>query len=244
MPRTLAAVALAPSLLFSPLASASTVRQVRLVMGTTAEVEASGNACSETALIAAFAALGSVDERMSLWRDSELSRLNDAGEALLSEETLVVLRHALDVARASGGAFDPTVEPLVRAAGGLGDPPRALSDAERAALLARVGHARVRLDGAARRVTLAGGARLVLDGLAKGYAADRALSALRSAGALTGLVNLGESSLGVFGEPLTLELRDPRGEGLPWGAFEVEDSSVSTSGGDQKPGHIFDPRTG
>ncbi|HEX9185513.1 MAG TPA: FAD:protein FMN transferase, partial [Vicinamibacteria bacterium] len=41
-----------------------------------------------------------------------------------------------------------------------------------------------------------------------------------------------------------LELRDPRGEGLPWGAFEVEDASVSTSGGDQKPGHILDPRTG
>lgn len=242
--KALAAAAPAVLLLSLPAVHGDTMREVRLVMGTLAEVEASGDACSQTALLSAFAALGGVDERMSLWKESELARLNDAGSAAVSEETFAVLRHALDVAAASGGAFDPTVEPLVRAAGGFGAPPRALSAPERRALLARVGHGRVLLDGATRRVTLEGGARLVLDGIAKGYAADRALSALRAAGAATGLVNLGESSLGVFGEPLTLDLRDPRGTGLPWGAFQVEDASVSTSGTDQRPGHVLDPRTG
>ncbi len=183
------------------------------------------------------------DERLSLWKPSELQRLDDAGAGVLSAQGFRVLRHALEIAAASGGAFDPTVEPLVRAAGGFGDPPRALSAEERRALLARVGHARVRIDAATRGVRL-GGTRVVLDGIAKGDAADEALAALRRAGARSGLVDLGGSSLAAFGEPLFVELRDPAGRGRPWAAFRAAEASVSSSGDDQKPGHILDPRSG
>lgn len=224
-------------------ASGDALREVRLVMGTTVEVRAGGDACS-AAIVEAFAAIARVDERMSLWKESELLALDRNGTGVLSEETLAVLRHALLVAEASGGAFDPTVEPLVRAAGGFGDLPVELSGEARKAALARVDYRRVTLLPSSRTVRLEGGARVVLDGIAKGYAADRALQALRAAGATTGLVDIGGSSLGVFGEPLVLELRDPTGRGAPWGAFVVEETSVSTSGGDQRPGHILDPRTG
>jgi thiamine biosynthesis lipoprotein len=224
-------------------AVARSAREIRVLMGTTAEVKVGGLADPTAALDAAFAALARVDEQMSLWKESELAALNRTGHGVVSAETFAVVRHALGVAAASGGAFDPTVEPLVRAAGGLGEPARSLDPEQRRALLARVGYQNVRLDDSTRTVHLAAGARLVLDGLAKGHAADRALRALREAGATSGLVDLGGSTLAVFGEPLTIDLNDPTGEGRPWGAFRVV-TAVGTSGGDQRPGHILDPRTG
>jgi thiamine biosynthesis lipoprotein len=220
------------------------LREVRLVMGTTAEIRVGGLADPGSALDAAFAALDGVDARMSLWKQSELSALNREGEGRVSPETFAVIAHALEVAAASDGAFDPTVEPLVRAAGGLGDEARPLDAAERQALRARVDYRRVTLDEATRTVRLAGGTRLVLDAAAKGDAADRALAALRAAGATSGLVDLGGSTIAAFGESCAVDLRDPTGARRPWGAFRLADGALGTSGGDQKPGHIVDPRTG
>ena len=220
-------------------------REVRLVMGSTAEVRASVAANPGAAMDAAFAALQRVDDRMSLWKPSELTTLNHAGRGRVSADLAAVIWHSLDVSYASGGAFDPTVEPLVRAAGHLGGRPRRLSRCERARLLARVGTAHVHLDPQSRDVRLDPGTHLDLGGIAKGYAVDLALGALRGAGASGGLVDLGGSSLGVFGEPTTVTVRDPDDPALPpWATFALEDSALASSGGDQRPGHILDPRTG
>jgi len=222
-----------------------TAREVRVVMGTTAELRVGGLADPAPALEAAFAALTRVDDTMSLWKESELTRLNDLGHGRVSPDVLVVLRHALDVARASRGAFDPTIEPLVRATGGLGGPRRRLPASERSALMARVGFSRVQLDLDTGAVTLAPGTRLDFGGIAKGYATDLALEALREAGATRALVDLGESSIGTFGEELAIEVRDPeQSRAPPWASFRVRDVAVATSAGDQHPGHILDPRTG
>jgi thiamine biosynthesis lipoprotein len=186
-----------------------------------------------------------VDDRMSLWKPSELTTLNQAGRARVSPDLAAVLWQALDVSHASGGAFDPTVEPLVRAAGHLGGRPRRLGLCERARLLARVGTAHVHLDPATREVRLDPGTRLDFGGIAKGYAVDLALTALRGSGAAGGLVDLGGSSLGVFGAPATIAVRDPDDPARPpWATFELDDAAMASSGGDQRPGHILDPRTG
>jgi thiamine biosynthesis lipoprotein len=220
------------------------VREVRLVMGATAEVRVVG-AAPAPALEAAFAALQRVDDRMSLWRPSELTSLNAAGRARVSADLAAVIWHSLDVSYASGGAFDPTVEPLVRAAGHLGGRPRRLDRCQRARLLARVGTAHVHLDPATREVRLDPGTRLDLGGIAKGYAVDLALDALRGAGAAAGMVDLGGSSLGVFGGATTVAVRDPDDPARPpWATFEMDGASLASSGGDQRPGHILDPRTG
>jgi thiamine biosynthesis lipoprotein len=220
-------------------------REVRVVMGTSAEVRLTGLAEAEPVLDAAFAALARVDDAMSLWKPSELTRLNDAGGGRASADLLAVVAHGLEVASASSGAFDPTVEPLVRATGGLGGAPRVLDAAERRRLLAGVGFRRVRVDRERGALYLRPGTRLDLGGIAKGYAADLALAALKRAGAASGLVDLGGSSLGVFGEPLVVDVRDPETpDGEPWASFRVEEAAVASSGGDQRPGHILDPRTG
>ena len=45
---------------------------------------------------------------------SEISRLNQAGAATLSQEPLALLEQALELYDSTGGLFDPTVYPLVR----------------------------------------------------------------------------------------------------------------------------------
>ena len=226
------------------LATGAPAREVRLVMGTTAEVWAEGLAEPAAALDQAFAALGLVDNQMSLWKQSDLTRLNRAGHARVPPELAAVLRHALDVAAASGGAFDASVEPLVRAAGGLGGKAQRLTPAARKRLLARVGSAHVHL-APDDQVRLDPGTALDFGGIAKGFAVDLAVAALRRAGASAGFVDLGGSSLGLFGEPMRLDVRNPEEPGgRAWVRFRISEGHVATSGGDQKPGHILDPRTG
>jgi thiamine biosynthesis lipoprotein len=134
---------------------------------------------------------------------------------------------------------------LVRASGGLGGARRSLGRKERRHLLARVGFARVALDPVTREVRLEPGTRLDLGGVAKGYAADLALAALRQAGATFGLVDLGRSSQGAFGCNLTVDVADPQQTGAPaWATFELGPAALASSGGDQRPGHILDPHSG
>jgi len=231
--------------LLAVLLVAAPAREVRLVMGGTAEVQVVGLADPRPALDAAFAALDSVDASMSLWKDSELTALNSSGRAQASPALFETLRVALEVAKDSGGAFDPTVEPLVRAGGGLGGARRSLGRNERRHLLARVGFARVALDPATREVRLEPGTRLDLGGVAKGYAVDLALAALRQAGATGGLVDLGRSSQGAFGWNLVVDVADPQQAQAPaWARFDLGGAALSSSGGDQRPEHILDPRSG
>src|SRR5262249_21128548 len=225
------------------LAAAAT--EARIVMGTRAEVEVTVVEPPTAALDAAFAALDRVDRSMSLWKQSELTRLNREAEGRVSADIAAVLQAALDVAEDSGGAFDPTVEPLVRAGGGYGGVRRDVDESERRRLMALVGARHVHFDAGASTVRLDPGTALDFGGIAKGYAVDLALGALRAAGAESGLVDLGQSSVGAFGRGLVLDVRDPeRTDGTPWARFEIPEGHVSTSAADQQPGHILDPHTG
>jgi thiamine biosynthesis lipoprotein len=107
-------------------------------------------------------------------------------------------------------------------------------------------------DGATKH---ASSARVDLGGIAKGYAIDEAVAAMRRAGARGGLVDVG-GDVRVFGRqpsqsPWEIQLRDPSGTGVV-GTLQVRDSAVCTSGdyfrfakiAGQRYSHIIDPRTG
>ena len=84
---------------------------------------------------------------------------------------------------------------------------------------------------------------LTLDGIAKGYAVDRAVDALRRAGADCGVVNAG-GDLGVFGrQPEPIYVRHPRSPGKLVHIGQVTEAAVASSGAYFSATEFFDPRT-
>ena len=145
-----------------------------------------------TAAAAAFARIAALDQMMSDYRpDSELRRLGSSWSPV-SRELFAVLERAIEIADATGGAFDPTVGPLValwreaRQSHRLPD----ASAIDTAKTL--VGWRLVQLDAARPAVRLAReGARLDLGGIAKGYIIQQALQAMIPFGVTRALVEAG-----------------------------------------------------
>jgi thiamine biosynthesis lipoprotein len=245
----------------SPASCLESVEQGRLIMGTvaTAAAWAPDRASAEAAVAGALAEMERIETLLSTWRpDSEISRLNSRlgpGPHPVSDDLAAVLAAALDLARRSGGAFDPTVLPLVEVWGFRGpDQVGVPADSLVAAALSRVGHDRVRFDPQQRQVWFAGaGLKLDFGGAAKGHALDRAAEVMRELGAVAGRLDLGGEIL-VFGDAAAtgVGIVDPRGGENSLGAVQLADAAVATSGqyeryredGDRRWGHILDPRTG
>ena len=210
------------------------------------------------------ARLERVDRMMSTFDTaSQLSRLNRRapGEPMrVDRELIEVLALAADVAERSGGAFDPTVAPLVDAWGfGPADAPsRAPDDALLEALVGRVDYRRIELDAAAGTVTRTHAGTLVdLSAIAKGYGAEQVAEALLGLGLRSWLIEVGGELQA--GEPkrdgnawhVGIE-RPAVGAPEPWGTVDLVDLAIATSGDYRnfielegtRYAHIVDPRTG
>jgi thiamine biosynthesis lipoprotein len=266
--RPTAALAAAGLLAIATLvAAAATPRAVSYAMrtmGTYAQaiVVTDDSAASLPDARAAHAALARVDSLMSNWTTtSEVARLNRlaAGETtLVQPEVARVLEAALRIWRESDGAYDVTVEPLVRLWGFLGGPKRVPAQAEIAAALRQVGGDRIRFDARSRALRFAApGVRVDLGGIAKGYAVDVASESLAARGVAHALVDL-SGNMKALGHPpgashWRIGVRDPR-DRLPYlGTLQLmSGEAISTSGkyeqfvaaNGRTYGHILDPRTG
>ena len=206
------------------------------------------------------AAVGVVARHEDMWSvfrpSSEVSRLNavvastgggggasrcgaDSAQAgpglVVSEETDRLLRDALALAEATGGAFNPMIGPLVAAwdvkamraayVAGAPLPPAPAADAVEAALcasswslLSRVGERRwvMGVPGESAGGVDAPSPSLDLGGIAKGYTADACRDLAVAMGARGVLVSVGTSSVSVFGtradgSSWRAGLRDPQG---------------------------------
>lgn len=140
--------------------------------------------------------------------DSELSRLNDfpAGEPYtVSKELMSVLSRSEDLVESTGGAFDPTVGPVVDL---WGFGPRTIQkrpteDMVQAALSQVGWQEHLRLDLSASTVLKTSpDVRVDLSAIAKGYAVDQVLAVVRNAGVEHALVEVG-------GELRAMGFRDP-----------------------------------
>ncbi|WP_449425089.1 FAD:protein FMN transferase [Rhodanobacter lindaniclasticus] len=215
------------------------------------------------------AELDRVDGQMSTYKpQSDLSRFNSAPAQSwqqLPAEFFTVLQHALALAKDSGGAYDPTVGPLVDLWGfGPDRRPRHPPDAAAIALAkARVDWRKLKLDAVGQRAWQPGGIQLDLSAVAKGYGVDQVGRYLRRAGVEAWLVEVG-------GE---LKAHGRKPDGAPWRvgierpeaasgavsdaddlvrAITLDDGAIATSGdyrhvfedGGHYYSHHIDPRSG
>jgi len=207
----------------------------------------------------AFARIAALDATLSDYRpDSELNRLSrTSGEWVhVSRDLFTVLRRAREIAEITGGAFDPTIGPLValwRESRRLGRLPAedAVADAR-----ARVGWRHLELDGGLRRARLAGpGMRLDLGGIAKGFALDEAREVLGSLGVRRVLLEAGGDIVVGDAPPgrsgWTIEVPGASAD-FARRAAALENAALSASGGaaqfveidGARYSHVVDPATG
>lgn len=206
---------------------------------------------------AAFDEIDRLEAVLSGYRpDTPVSRLNRDGVVRDPPPELVaVVRRALHFAELTGGAFDPTVAPLMELYGSsfaeTDAPPAeaAVKDAR-----SRVGYRHVRLDAGGIAFARPGMA-VSLDGIAKGYILDRVVEEVTGAGAAGvladggGDISAGEGEVAGTGWPVGVG--HPREPGTVLGTIEVRHQGVATSGdymrahtADLRHHHVIDPRTG
>lgn len=198
----------------------------------------------------AFAEMHRLD---TLWSNfvekSEVVRLNRARTIPVSAETRNLIEKAIALGAATGGAFDITVEPLVRLWGFYDHSYRLPESPELKNLLRRVDYHQVAVRG--DTVVLGDGVNLDLGGVAVGYAVDRIVEILLSGGLSEGLVDAG-GDIRVFGDRVwRIGIQHPRREGVIR-VLKLKNRAVSTSGdyenffevGGRRYCHIIDPKTG
>lgn len=207
------------------------------------------------AIASAFGRIQQVDELMSLYRpDSQISMLNREGALDHPHPWMVqIIEKAKSVSRASGGAFDITVQPLWELywnASRKKTVPDELTIAQTAARVdwrkLEVSERRIRFTGEKMAITL--------NAIAQGFALDQALSALRDSGIEHALVDAGEiGSLGhkADGQNWNAGIQHPRVPDAYIAVIKLDGRCISTSGdyatrfsSDFIHHHIFNPGTG
>ena len=160
--------------------------------------------------------------------------------------------------RDSGGAFDITVGPLMKAWGFFRGEGRVPSDDELAAARHHVGGAHVMLNPMSKTIRFdQPGVELDLGGIAKGYAVDRVVALFRGRRIAAALVSAGGSTIYGLGAPpgraawdvMIQDPIDPRKIAL---TVHLKDRALSVAGSSEKSfeaggvtySHIMDPRTG
>jgi thiamine biosynthesis lipoprotein len=158
-------------------------------------LHAADELAAQRAAGAAFERIAALDRSMSDRRpDSDVRRLAEhAGTPVpVCPDVMTVVARAIEIARTTGGAFDPTVGPLVslwreaRRSGRL-PAPTVLARAR-----SHVGWQQIELDPAASTIRLRHpGMALDLGGIAKGYILQEALRTLRLHGVTQALIESG-----------------------------------------------------
>lgn len=249
--------------------ASAVVQRGGFVMGSYVQITASGPqaAAGVDAALHEVRRLGALFDRFEPSSPvAQASRYAGTSAVEVPPEVAELARLASALAGQSGGAFDPTVAPLVDV-WGFGDeydhhPPQAPPDP------ARVERARALVDYRGLRLTRAadGSWRLGLDregmaldlgAAAQGYAADRAIAVLQEHGVASALVDVGGEIRALGPRPGSddgwrVAVRDPREPDRYVTTLSVRDGAVATSGDyerffeyqGRRYSHLLDPRTG
>jgi FAD:protein FMN transferase len=210
-------------------AASNRIRRSRPLLGTFVEIEAVGQVASRVnqAIDAAFETVAGVHRLMSFHdADSDVSRLNrEASDrpVKVHEWTYRVMEASVELYRQSNGLFDVTVAPVLQRMGLL---PRHDDEAmaDRRTFGAIELHEGRMIRFRERHV------KIDLGGIAKGFAVDEALRALRgSCGVECAIVNAG-GDLAAFGtEPQAIDIRHPRDPSLIIAQVRISNEALAST---------------
>jgi thiamine biosynthesis lipoprotein len=215
----------------------------RPLLGTFVQITAAGQDADvlEKSIEAAFEAVRRVHRLMSFHEgDSDVSRLNRArpDEPIVVDAwTRDVLDISLELERTSKGSFNIGVAPALQRLGllpcSLQPPPAPATPAAMDA---------IELLADKRVCKRQPESRVDLGGIAKGYAVDRAVEALRGYGIQGGLVNAG-GDLAAFGDDdQVVAIRDPRDPAQLLCCVAIKDAALASSGPNFDPLDSSAPR--
>jgi FAD:protein FMN transferase len=223
---------------------------------------APNQAKADEAAVAAFEKVEALNNCMSDYDPkSELMQLCAKPWGIpvkVSDDLFEILEGSQRVAKESDGAFDVTVGPYVRLWRAARKKKILPTEAELAQARKEVGYQKLVLNAKDKTVTLTvPNMRLDLGGIAKGYAADKALRVLRSKGitramvAASGDIALGDAPPGHEGWAIGIASIDPKDAKVTKTVL-LKNAGISTSGdteqfveiGGKRYSHVVDSRTG
>ena len=208
--------------------------------------------------------LEEVNRQMSTYRpDSEISRFNQTAArtpVAVSANFAHVVRRALELAEATGGAFDPTVGALVNlwGFGPDGTISRRPAPEQVEAVRGTVGHRHLSLETGDRLSKAIDGLKLDLGAIAKGFGVDQVAALLRKNNLQNFIVEIGGETMAegvnAQGEPWRVGVLRPdfTGSELQGVARLTGGRAIATSGNYRNffrdenavlQAHIIDPRT-
>ncbi|KAA5545185.1 FAD:protein FMN transferase [Roseiconus nitratireducens] len=194
--------------------------------------------------------------------DSEISRVNAHAAVepvAVSADTFNLLETSQRWSERSGGAFDVTAGPLVRAWGFTQRRGKKPGDAEIQQARERVGYQKMQLDADQRTVRFScPGMEVNLGAIGKGFALDRLTAELRRRGLGNFLIHGGGSSVIAHGGQSAdrpgwaVGISHPTKPKRRLAGIRLIDQALSTSGSGKqyfhhrgrRYGHVIDPRTG
>ncbi len=253
-----AAAALAAELAVSVAAGLSGCRRApeersatRFLLDTVVTVTLYGG--DESTLTECFDIVEKYDRLFGVAGGGDIEAVNSAeGEPVtVSGDTAELLRLSLDCCRRSGGAFDITLYPVKRLWDFTGEDPSLPDPGELETALSKVGYGNISLEG--NTVTAAGGAKLDLGGIAKGWIAGKVAEYLEGEG-VSALLNFGGSVMcvGEREEGWRVGVRRPFTKDGLAATLTIPGGAVATSGRYERCftldgtlyHHILDPATG
>ena len=240
---------------------AALLREPFRAMGTTCSVSVTARPGDtrqgRAALATAQAEIHACEHALSRFEpESDLSRLNAASGTWVTVDVRLVevLREALRARYETEGGYDPTILPVLVAAGYDRSFDK-LVDRPPSTVAGWGAGGRIGLDPEQSRARLEAGVAVDLGGIGKGFSAARALRAIRREwpGAPGALVDLG-GDIAVFGSPpeggpWRIAIADPRTPHGLLGTLALLNGAVATSGRDTRRfgdglHHLIDPATG
>lgn len=231
-------------------------QQRRVMMTTFVTIYAYGTKPSVSiAVNCAFQRMQEVVEKFNAHNPkSPLYAFNQNGTPIKDDEILKVVRKALDIAKASNGAFDITVYPLVKLWGFYGENQfQVPAQDEISQTLNNTGYQHLILTDAELKADKKN-IFIDLGGIAKGYVISRGIETLKKAGINSAIIQAGGDTycLGYKEKkPWKIGIRHPRNNKL-LGYVKVNDQAIMGSGDyerffinqGRRYHHIIDPKTG